>query len=543
MHHKKSIVTSLFLIAGIEVFAQQKPTSNDTTIKNSTIEISQIYQPKIKEAVKETINPTLPQQDIVTPEYKYVVPTQNLNYAYKPQPLQALAMGTDTTYKGFHHYVKAGLGNKRTIYIDASLGNWAKKNLVTNAHFGLLSQKGELAYQKQTLGVFNVESAYSKNSLKAGIKLDASHSNFFQYGFDEKLLPNKIATRQTLSGGTLGVNAMKNHNDSLGFHSVFASLGFYTGNNISNETSASIGFLSGRNLGDGLNGKLGINGVSTHLNSEFYSVTNAYISLKAGIDFTQDIFTFHGYLIPTIGQNNNAFLLHDMEGKFHFADAQLNVGAGTKGSLIQNTYQQLFNTNPYISQFKSTQTHSDEVFAFIEKGFGHHLTLSGKVSWWKYENLATFLNQPIGDNEKMMVYYVPKTNALSSQFEMRYQIGNTISVGAQFIIFKYSNILGSGRIWQTPTRRLNGDFQWNPIPELNFNAYGAYVSGSYALDSNLNEIKLKAFIDLGFGAEYLAMKKLSFFINCNNLLNNKYQRWNGYQAYGINIYGGLRLKF
>jgi hypothetical protein len=28
-----------------------------------------------------------------------------------------------------------------------------------------------------------------------------------------------------------------------------------------------------------------------------------------------------------------------------------------------------------------------------------------------------------------------------------------------------------------------------------------------------------------------------------NLLNNKNQRWLGYDSYGINVYGGLRLKF
>lgn len=318
----------------------------------------------------------------------------------------------------------------------------------------------------------------------------------------------------------------------------------YTGNNISNENTGALGLFISKNIdATSWSAKVGIEGVSTHLNSEFYSVSNSYASLKAGVDYNSKKLILKAYLMPTIGQNNNSFLLNDLEGKLHFDKAQFNIGAGLQGSLTQNTYQQLFLTNPYISQFSSKQTHANEVFAFAEKGFGHHLTLSAKLSWWQYENFATFVNAPIADAEKMMVYYIPRVNATSAKFGLRYQIGNTISLGAQLIFFNYNDQSTNGKVWHTPNKRINGDFAWKPVPELTISAYGAYVGGNFALDSKLNEIKLKPYVDMGFGAEYAAMKKLSFFLNCNNLLNNKYQRWQGYQAYGINIYGGVRLKF
>jgi outer membrane receptor protein involved in Fe transport len=48
---------------------------------------------------------------------------------------------------------------------------------------------------------------------------------------------------------------------------------------------------------------------------------------------------------------------------------------------------------------------------------------------------------------------------------------------------------------------------------------------------------------VGGNAEYQIVPRLSVFVQLNNLLNNKYQRWQYYEAYGLNIYGGLRLKF
>ena len=65
----------------------------------------------------------------------------------------------------------------------------------------------------------------------------------------------------------------------------------------------------------------------------------------------------------------------------------------------------------------------------------------------------------------------------------------------------------------------------------------------YALNVAHQEVKLNGVFDVGAGAEYLFIPRLSAFINVNNLLNDRYQRWYQYEAYGLNVYGGLRLKF
>lgn len=552
MSSKKIIISGLISLLASGASAQQKPAAAaDTTIKASTIEITQIYRPQVKQAVKETYSPSLPAADHTPANFTYTVPVQSVNYNYKPLPLQALAIGDDTVNTGYRHYIKAGLGNRRTLYLDAGLGNLGAKNFSSNIHLGILSQKGELAYQKQTIAALAAEGLYSKDGFKALMGLEATHNNFFQYGYDEKLYPSKTAARQTLSGGAFSLRLSKENKANGLIPEADVKLSMYTGSNISNENTAGLGLSLTKKLPeDDWMIKGGVEGVSTHLTSATYSANNAYASLRLGAQYDDGKFSFRAYLMPTIAQYKNTFLLHDIEAAFHFDKAQTNIGAGLKGSLTQNTYRQLFLTNPYITHAlaAAAQTHSNEIYGFIEKGLGNHITLNGKLSFWRYENLATFVNQPAPDFEKMQVYYVPRVSAIATQLGLRYQVGHTITFGAQFILFNYYNhnyfpANMKRRVWHTPNARLNGDFTWNPIPELSLSAYGAYVGGSYALDSAQNEVKLKAFIDIGFGAEYLAMKKLSFFLNFNNLLNNHYQRWLGYQAYGINIYGGVRLKF
>ena len=76
--------------------------------------------------------------------------------------------------------------------------------------------------------------------------------------------------------------------------------------------------------------------------------------------------------------------------------------------------------------------------------------------------------------------------------------------------------------------------------------YFALLSGIHARDTlgpPARIVTLQPIADLGVSAEYSIISRLSAFAELDNLLNDKYQRWYGYQAYGLNIYGGLRLKF
>ena len=55
--------------------------------------------------------------------------------------------------------------------------------------------------------------------------------------------------------------------------------------------------------------------------------------------------------------------------------------------------------------------------------------------------------------------------------------------------------------------------------------------------------KLSAAIDLTAAVEYTIMPKLNLWLQFNNLLNSKYQRWNQYEVLGLNVLGGVVYSF
>ncbi len=58
-----------------------------------------------------------------------------------------------------------------------------------------------------------------------------------------------------------------------------------------------------------------------------------------------------------------------------------------------------------------------------------------------------------------------------------------------------------------------------------------------------NSGKLDPAIDLNAGIEFKVMPKLNLWLQFNNILNNRYQRWNQYEVLGFNVMGGIVYSF
>ena len=54
---------------------------------------------------------------------------------------------------------------------------------------------------------------------------------------------------------------------------------------------------------------------------------------------------------------------------------------------------------------------------------------------------------------------------------------------------------------------------------------------------------LKPFVDLNLGFEYSYNKKISAFVDFNNMVGKKYQRWNNVPVQSFNVLGGVTFSF
>jgi hypothetical protein len=538
----KPFLIWILLAAANSALAQH---ASDTGLKGSTIEVLQSYKPQVKQVPKPEWTPQLPPPDTTHPDFSYEVPQQTLYYTYSSLPLRPLALGLDSSRFPFRNYVKAGGGNLSTIFIDAGIGSFSGQNYETALHLHHLSQRGsDIQYQQSSQSGAEADGVLhrKKSDIHAGLMYERNQYNY--YGYDHSISLPDDSVYQVYNTIRLGID-LKNRTDSSGLLSYHPAMNFSLYNAKFNSLETTFGFnapLSYR-FDSTLTAEVAILGAVTSYKNDAGSTSNNFIEALPGLTLNGGKLTGHALLGLAIGKGGSFYLLPDIFAAYPLGKLKMNVTAGWRASLRQNTYEQMTTANPYLSPaYQVEQTRKDEVFAGLQASRGSHLDFSARVSWWGYKNLPSYLND-MGDQKQFYISYL-NVNAASLQATARYHVANMWSLGitADFYNF-YGKTQAKVYVWGEPNMKIKGDFTLTPIPKLMVTAYLALLGGIYEKDNQGNVVKLDMIADIGGNAEYQIVPRLSAFVQVNNILNNKYQRWYQYEVYGLNIYGGIRLKF
>jgi len=523
----------------------------DTVIKNNTIEITQSYQPEIKQNPKPALHAILPPVDTTHPIFNYDVPQQTLYYTYSSTPIRPLALGKDTSYNTYPNYVKLGYGNLSTIFLEyGEEGKGPDLFHVPSEHsiyIHSIYQKGSIKNQQSWLTDMREAGSIYGKKLVWNNSLDILNNQYYCYGYDHNLYQYDAGkVKQNYTGVHVGLNAMNeglsniNYNPGISFNAYTGTI-LDSSSNKAKEYSCIITVPISYNIDTSLQLKASINAAITQYSVSQISISNNIFQFVPGIEYHGGLMSGHAYLNPTVGKDATYFL-PDIFAAYRLTENHIVLSAGLRGSLVQNTYEQLSTDNPYMNTLTGIkQTHSTEVFGNIDVSIGHHISITGRLSWWQYENMPVFVNS-IGDMKQFDILYESQLNAISLFAALKYQISNNLSVRISTTSYNFSN--GSlVKPWHVPTSRIKGDILFQPNKKLYVTGYLNILGGITAIDNNNNPITLDGIADLGGSIEYEIVSRLSLFGQACNLLNNKNERWLGYQGYGFNVFGGIRLKF
>ena len=519
-------------------------TAGDTVIRSTTLEVYQVYKPEIKPAPKPEFTPTLPPVDAQRIVQQYEVPQQALYYTYRSLPLKPLALGKDTTTLPPANYVKVGGGNLSTIYADAGIGSLHGEDWDAAIHLHHISQSGDRTGQKfWHTGLDANGSLHADDHLWTG-GLDLNYRRFGLYGYDHSQFTyDESDLRRNYFGAGLQVGVQ---NEGAGLWGLdyrpVIKAGYYSSNAIDGEQTVDINVPVSKKIDSSLSVEMGVHGIFTHLKSADFSEGNNIVQLTPGITFHKDRFSGHLGLYPTFAKYGNTHLLPDITASYLVSN-YFKAKAGWQAQMLQNTFQQLTLKNPFLYGIQEIrQSRTDEVFASFESSIGKHFSLSGRFSWWQYNTLPIYMTSAFSDGKSFVVAYEPNVNAVSLQVAARYQVAEEFSLGVSGAWYSYYNEKNN-KVYQEPAVRLKGDMQWHILKDLQFNAYLSVMDEMYARNAIGEEVKMNGVLDLGAGAEYQLIPRLSLWLNVGNLLNRKNERWLGYQTFGINIFGGVRFNF
>jgi hypothetical protein len=98
--------------------------------------------------------------------------------------------------------------------------------------------------------------------------------------------------------------------------------------------------------------------------------------------------------------------------------------------------------------------------------------------------------------------------------------------------------------WHRPSFQSSLGIQYNLQRKIYFNAEMYYISGIQGMNLESNHaVKLSDIADLSLKSEYRFSNTFSAFLELNNILSQKYQRYLYYQVKGFNALVGLTYSF
>ncbi len=228
---------------------------------------------------------------------------------------------------------------------------------------------------------------------------------------------------------------------------------------------------------------------------------------------------------------------------------------GLTGSYTLNNFNKIFNENPYLfTDTRVEDTYSPFAFfaGFKIKPFNNFLVDL-------YVNYRYLNNQYFFVNKKYAAKQVPNISAndtvYNNQFDVVYSEAMHFKSGIR-LSYNYQNRLNlqfkgayngwdvytEDKAWNLPAWEMDFSAGFNVTDELAFSFNLFYEGDRYAKIANRAEL-MDPKVDVNIGASYVYLDWLSFFARVNNLLNNKYQNFYGYEAQGLNVMVGASLSF
>jgi hypothetical protein len=540
-----SILLTVFSLVAMASFGQQ---GRDTT-KKQTIDITSSYKPVLRNAVKINFSASNLNADTSKTVAAYNIPAQNLFYTYQPISLRPLALSQDSMLNlGLRNYLKVGFGNYSTPYISGGFSFGDGKKGLLNVYADYVSSKGNI--KNQDYSQVNIKAAGSyfteKNELYGSTSVN--QQDYYLYGYDH-LLHNyskndllqrfqninlKAGFRNKEMNGT-GINYDPNIDIN-----IFRNKDKVTENSFAATVPIDKTFADAFTIK--VTAKADITGYTSENLAANVKINNNIYSLAPELIYAKPMFNIHVGVSPT-WDNGKLSVFPNIYGEVKAKDHMFLVQAGYVGRFIKNSFQNLSAVNPYLQTVAVQQnTKETEWYGGLKATVGSHFNFSAKASWITYHNLPFFIN----DTTDGKTFYISNESRvynfrLHGDLSFISQDKFTITGGLTFN--GYNGKVDNDRAWGTIPLEINGALRWWAFKQVLIKSDLHVFSGGAFLLKDGSDIKLSGGTDLSAGVEFAINKKFSAWLDVNNIFNNKYQRWNNYPVYGLNVLAGVILKF
>ena len=555
--HISALVIACLMLAST-AFTQVK-----SSVDSTTLIIKSDFQPFLTDAFKVKENPNIKDTNKIIPKLNYTFLNKQVPVSFKVDPIKPAKIKGEPLVKLYHGYAKVGFGTNTTplaeIYYNAKRSKTMSYGF-SGKHFSSsgISSNDYSGFSDNELNLFGKHFSRQFSIYeKIGYTRNVNH----YYGFpdqDSITIADADDVKQQLDKLNVAFSLSRNFTDSSQFDYNF-DIAFH---NIKDLFEVSENHLEiDGNLSKYHKNELYEIGIEMNYNKLINPLDqdrNLVLGLNPHISTNADKWQFQ----VGIGLYLNSY----PDTKFHFypkAEFKYNVVehiiipyVGIKGGLISNNLNNFYQENPFINTQTLTTQNSNQKYDIYG---GIRGSLSSKITF-----NTSFSQQKI---EGMPLYEKDLSTLIANKFVLTYDTVSFSKITGELAyqkLEKFKILLGGNYYKYSPKNEIKA---WHK-PEFNISLSGIYdlsdkiivradlyhFSKQYAktyntiVANNITTIteeakELDNVFDINLSFEYRYTKKLSAFIQFNNIAASPYKRWDDYPTQKFGVIGGLTYSF
>ncbi len=554
-------------------FAQERTKD---TLDPEVVNVVKPYTPTISDAFKVKETPTLDDETTSTKKViKYNIFSIPVASTFTPAKGKAASVNKAKQEKLYDNYASLGVGNYTTILGEVYLNHAIGRGESVGGYLSHHSSGGGIkdVLLDDSFWNTNLNVNYSKKLRDYSWTVDGGglYQKYNWYGLPQPYFDATTADMLTVHHSYTGVN--------LGGKIKFEDAWF---------KQASVRFRRfGDDQGSGENrfvmkGEVDVpiqdETISTKVTVDYLGGTfdrnyyfeneikygNINIGIAPQYQLTQDDLTVNlgvnlVYLNDTEASDSKILIYPNITASYRLVDELLIAYGGIEGGLIQNSYEDFTQTNPFVSPtlFVAPTDQQYNVHAGIKGKLSNSMSYNVTGRYFADRSKALFkVNSVLGSatedyqygNSFRVVYDDVKTYSIAG--ELNVDVNRNFKLGIKAEYFGYSTD-AEAEPWNLPDIKasLFMDYQ---IDEHWFAGAGLYYVGERK-DLFYEEgilvlpipttVTLDSYFDANAHVGYRITDQISAYAKANNIGNQDYQRWLNYPVQGIQFLVGATYQF
>lgn len=553
------------------VNAQEKDT-----IADQTVNVIKPYQPTISDAFKIKDNPKLNDSNAVKKkEIKYNIFSIPVASTFTPAKGKAATVDKAKAVKLYDNYASLGIGTYTTILGEIYLNHELSRDENVGGYFSHHSSQGGIdnLLLEDNFSKIKLNAHYSKNLRDFSWKVDGGFNmqTYNWYGLPQDYFgeaeadvidPKHNYTSFNI-GGKIDFNDAIVNDASIRFRRFGDDRG--SGENI---FSANTNFEVSIRDAD-IDTEVFLEGIAGSFDTDYNGIAEVnYGNFMFGVapsyqlnrdDLTLNLGVRLTYLNDTELSESKFYFHPNVDASYRLVDELLIAYGGLKGEVIQNSYYQFANENPFVSPTLAIVPTNQQFRAFVGvKGkLTNNVSYNVRGNYGSEKDKALYKSNiavatPTEDyqygNSFGVVYDNVTTFSVSG--ELNVDVNRNFSLGIKGEYFAY-DMKNQAQAWNLPDLEasLFLDYQ---ISEQWFAGASGYFVGERKDErivemlfdnAEVTRVTLDSYFDLNAHVGYKLNDQLSFFAKANNIFNQDYDRWLNFPVQGIQLLAGATYQF